>query len=407
MNTKLIPVLMMVFVAPLTVLADNPGPGETFSVRIQDLPQPGVTPPAAMPPRLVPRPDGLTLQVPKGFHVGVFAEGLAHARWMTIAPNGDVLVAEPKVGRITLLRDSTGSGQADISRIFAEGFNRPHGLAVRDGYLYVADIDGLWRLPYVPGQEKAGGPPERLTAPGALGSGTGHWTRNIVFSPKGDKLYLADGSASNLDEIPAPRASIQEFNADGSGQRTFASGLRNAVGVAFRPGTDELWAVVNERDNQGDNLVPDYLTRVQDGGFYGWPYAYLGPHPQPGFADKRPDLVARTIAPDLLFRSHSAPLGLVFYDGSQFPAEYRGDAFVALHGSWNSAHPVGYMVVRVPFKNGQPTGSYQSFLTGFRLTDQAPAEVWGRPVGLTVAKDGSLLVADDVGQVIWRVWYGR
>lgn len=386
--------------------ADTVKPGENFAVGLADLPQPNATPAAALPPRLVKRPDGARLKVPAGFRVTPFAEGLTHARWLTIAPNGDVFLAEPKAGQITVLRDSFGAGKADITSVFASGFDRPHGMAFHDKYLYVADTRGLWRLPYQTGQLTSDAAPERLTPPDALGSGVGHWTRNIVFNPKGDHLYLADGSASNLDEVPPPRASIQEFAADGSQQRTFAFGLRNPVGIAFRPGSDELWTVVNERDNLGDNLVPDYLTRVQENGFYGWPYTYLGHHPQPGLGDKRPDLAAKAIVPDLLFRSHSAPLGLVFYDGTQFPAEYRGDAFVALHGSWNSSHPTGYMVVRVPFKDGKPTGTYQSFLTGFRLTDDAPAEVWGRPVGLAVAKDGALLVADDVGQVIWRVWYG-
>jgi glucose/arabinose dehydrogenase len=386
--------------------AENPKPGETVTIRIEDLPAINATPSIAAPPRVVKRPADAAPAVPPGFHASLFAEGLSHARWLAVAPNGDVFLAEPLVGRITLLRDSTGKGQADFRSVFANGFNQPHGMAFHDNHLYVADVQGLWRLPYTPGQTRADGPLERLTPPDALGDGTGHWTRNIVFSAKGDRIFLADGSASNIAENPPPRATIQEFTADGAHQRTFASGLRNPVGIALRPGTDELWAVVNERDGLGDGLVPDYLVHVQDGGFYGWPYSYLGSHPQPGYADKRPDLVAKAIVPEVLFRSHSAPLGLVFYDGSQFPAEYRGDAFVALHGSWNAAQPTGYMVVRVPFKNGKPTGSYQTFVTGFRLNDGSPAQVWGRPVGLAVAKDGSLLIADDAGQTVWRISYG-
>ena len=387
--------------------AENPGPGEEITVRITDLPLPNATPSIAAPPRVVKRGEGDGLHVPPGFQATLFADGLNHARWLAVAPNGDVFVAESLPGRITLLRDSTGKGRADFMSVFASGFTQPHGMAFHDDHLYVADVQGLWRLPYTPGQTRAEGPLERLTPPGALGEGSGHWTRNIVFNAKGDRIYLTDGSASNIAENAQPRATIQEFAVDGAHQRTFASGLRNPVGIAVRPGTDEVWTVVNERDGLGDGLVPDYLTHVEDGGFYGWPYSYLGNHPQPGFADKRPDLVAKAIVPDLLFRSHSAPLGLVFYDGQQFPADYRGDAFVALHGSWNAARPTGYMVVRVPFKNGKPVGSYQSFATGFRLNDGAPAVVWGRPVGLAVAKDGSLLVADDVGQTVWRVSYGR
>jgi len=381
--------------------------GETITVRLEDLPPPGATPSASLPPRVIKRPDGATLTVPPGFHISVFAQGLTHARWLLTAPNGDVFVAESRKGHITVLRDTTGTGIADFVSVFTTGFDRPHGMAIHDGYFYIADTVGLWRVPYQTGQTSSNAKPERLTPPNAIGDGIGHWTRNIVFAPKGDHLFMAIGSESNLDKTPAPRASIQEFAADGTQQRTFAFGLRNPVGIAFRPGTDELWTVVNERDTLGDGLVPDYLTRVQDNGFYGWPYSYLGNHPQPGFADKRPDLVNQAIVPDLLFRAHSAPLGLVFYDGTQFPSEYQGDAFVALHGSWNSANPTGYAIVRVPFKDGKPTGSYQPFLTGFRVNDDVPAQVWGRPVGLTLAKDGSLLVADDVGGIVWRVSYSK
>ena len=217
---------------------------------------------------------------------------------------------------------------------------------------------------------------------------------------------MAVGSAGNIGEERAPRAPVQVFEADGSNGRTFASGLRNPVGIAHYPGTDHLFVVVNERDGLGDELVPDYLTRVTEGDFFGWPYAYTGRNPQPGYADKRPDLVARSKTPDLLFRSHSAPLGLVFYDDEAFPKDYHGDAFVALHGSWNAAVPRGYMVVRVPFELGRPTGGYEAFATGFRAGGAQRAKVWGRPAGLAVAADGSLLIADDVADVIWRVSYG-
>ncbi|MBY0431320.1 MAG: PQQ-dependent sugar dehydrogenase, partial [Rhodospirillales bacterium] len=245
--------------------------------------------------------------------------------------------------------------------------------------------------------------PERVTPPGALGKDDGHWTRNIVFHPDGSRFYVAVGSRGNIGEEAPPRATIQEFRADGSGQRSFATGLRNPVGIDFRPGTAELWSVVNERDGLGDGLVPDYFTHVREGGFYGWPYAYIGPHPQPDLGGKRPDLVARSIIPDILFRSHSAPLGMTFYRGESFPPDYRDDAFVALHGSWNAAEPRGYMVVRVPFRDSRPAGWYEPFASGFRTGGKDRARVWGRPVGLAVAKDGSLLVADDEGQTIWRI----
>ncbi len=397
--------LAMLVVVP-AARAEDPRPGEDVTIRPADLPAPNATRSASNPPRVVARPSGVGLALPPGFHANLFAEGLGHARWLAVAPNGDVFLAEPQQGKITLLRDG-GNGVATMKTTFASGFDRPHGMAFRPGALYVADSRGVWRLPYSPGQTAAEGVPQPVTPPGALADSAGHWTRNIVFAPQGDRFFVAEGSRANLDEETAPRATVQQFAADGSQQRSFATGLRNPVGIAVRPGSDELWAVVNERDGMGDGLVPDYLTHVVDGGFYGWPYSYLGNHPQPGLADKRPDLVQQAIVPDLLFRAHSAPLGLAFYDGQQFPPEYRGDAFVALHGSWNSAAPTGYMVVRVHFHDGKPAGSYQVFATGFRLGNGSPAEVWGRPVGLAVAKDGSLLVADDVGQTVWRISYGK
>lgn len=384
----------------------EPYPGDGISVRLGDLPAPHATPGVANPPRVVARPAAATLHVPPGFQAQLFAEGLTQARWLAVAPNGDIFVAEPAAGRITLLRDSRGSGRADLATSFAEGFNRPLGMAFRPGFLYVADVDAVWRIAYQPGQTAAAGPRQRVTAPGALGDGGGHWTRSLAFSPDGQRFYVGIGSRANLDEEAPPRATIQEFAVDGSRQRSFATGLRNPVGLAFRPGTDELFAVVNERDGLGDALVPDFLTRVVDGGFYGWPYGWLG-QPQPGLTAPRPDLVSRSRLPDLLLAAHSVPLGLVFYDGGLFPPEYRGSAFIALHGSWNVRRPTGYMVVRVRFVNGRPDTGYQVFATGFRLNDGSPAEVWGRPAGLAVAADGSLLVADDTGQTVWRISYQK
>lgn len=371
--------------------------GERFAVDPAKLPPPGATPSVSNGPRTTMRPPGRVPNVPPGFTASLFADGLEHARELTVAGNGDVYLAEPRAGRVTRLRDADGDGRAELRTTFADGFDHPHGLAVRPDGLWVADLEAVWRLDWTTGAR------ERITPPGALGPGGGHWTRNLAFHPAGDRFYVSIGSRGNLGEEPLPRATIQEFRADGSGQRTFAAGLRNPVGIAVRPGSDELWTVVNERDGLGDGLVPDFLTRVRDGGFYGWPYSYIGSNPQPGFAEKRPDLVAAAIVPDLLFQSHSAPLGLAFYTGTQFPPEYRGDAFVGLHGSWNSGKPVGYMVARVPMKDGRPAGHYESFATGFWAAGEDRAVVWGRPVGIAVAGDGALLVADDVGQVVWRI----
>lgn len=385
--------------------AGDPAPGTRFQVGTEDLPPPFATPSVANPPRQVPAPANATLRAAEGFAVNLFADGLDNPRWMTVAPNGDVFVAESLAGRISLLRDADGDGRAESVWTFAEGFSFPHGLALHRGWLYVADARRVWRLPYDPGLMRGSGRRQPVTAKGALGDSSGHWTRNIVFHPDGTKFYVAIGSRTNIAEEPPPHATVQEFSADGSGQRSFATGLRNPVGIAFHPGTEDLYVVVNERDGLGDGLVPDYLTRLTRGGFYGWPYAYLGPNPQPGFAHLRPDLVAKTITPELLFLSHSAPLGLVFYDGDQFPPEYRGDAFVALHGSWNAAKPLGYIVVRVPFAKGRPKGDYEVFVSGFWIRGEKTAEVWGRPAGLAVARDGSLLVADDIGNKLWRISY--
>ncbi len=305
-----------------------------------------------------------------------------------------------------LLRDADGDGRAELISTFAAGFKRPHGLAFHDGYLYVADVNRVWRLAWRAGETKAQGPAEPVTNAGVFGSAEGHWTRNIVFAPDGKRFFVTVGSASNLGEDPPPRASVQSFAADGSDQRTLATGLRNSVGIAYRPDTNDLYVVVNERDGLGDDLVPDYLTRVREGGFYGWPYAYIGANPQPDFPS-RPNLAAKAIVPDLLFQAHSAPLGLAFYEGRMFPPDYRGDAFVALHGSWNSGQPTGYKIVRVPFKNGKPAGYYENFLTGFWISGRTPAKVWGRPVALAVAADGSLLVSDDASGSIWRISYKK
>lgn len=381
--------------------------GDRFEVRPDSLAPPYDTPGVANGSKAISRPRNATLQVPAGFRANLFADGMQAPRWIAVAENGDVFVSEPMEGRVMLLRDADGDGRAEYINTYLKRRGRPHGLALHDGNLYVANIMGVWAYPYSPSAVAPTGEAVAVTRAGAFGVLGGHWTRNVVFSPDGDRFFVAIGSYGNIGVEPEPRATVQVFDADGGNQRTFAAGLRNPVGIAVYPGSDDVYVVVNERDGLGDELVPDYLTRIQDGDFFGWPYAYIGDNPQPGFAEKRRDLVERTKIPDLLFRSHSAPLGLVFYDSDQFPASYRGDAFVALHGSWNAAKPRGYMVVRVPFKDGRPAGHYEAFATGFWAEGIRRAKVWGRPAGLAVAKDGSLLIADDVGGAIWRVSYSE
>jgi glucose/arabinose dehydrogenase len=377
-------------------------PGQHFDVQPSSLPKPYATPAVENSSQKVARPKAALPQVPKGFVVSLFAGGLSNPRWMAVAPNGDVFLAEPNDNKITLLRDSKGSGHADMRTTFASGFTQPHGLAFHDNFLYVADLKAVWRFPYRDGLTR-GVKRERVTKTPDIGIG-GHYTRDIAFAPDGT-LYLAIGSAENIgDTDPVFRAAVNIVKPDGT-LAQFGTGIRNPVGIAVYPGTGQVFVAVNERDGLGDDLVPDYLTHVQQGAFYGWPWAYIGPNPDPVYGPKRPDMVAKAIVPDLLFQSHSAPTGLAFYDGNQFPADYKGDAFVSLHGSWNSSKPTGYKVVRVHFANGKPAGGYDNFLTGFWDGSTSPAKVWGRPVGLAVAKDGSLLVADDEGNAVWRVSY--
>jgi glucose/arabinose dehydrogenase len=380
-------------------------PGQRFHVRPSDMPRPYATRSAGNPSGRVARTPAMRPQAPAGYRVNLFAEGFDHARWLLAAPSGEVFLAEPNARRVLLLVDVDGDGRAERRYTFAKGLETPHGLALHGDWLYVADLDAVWRYPWKPGRRRPAGPPQRLTPKGALGDSGGHWTRNLAIAPDGKAFFVSIGSEGNLAEEPEPRATVKRFAIDGGAGKVFARGLRNPVGIAFHPGSGALYTVVNERDGLGDGLVPDYLTSVRENGFYGWPYAYIGANPQPGFARLRPDLVKRTIVPEVLFQSHSAPLGLVFAQGGDFPVDWQDDAFVALHGSWNSAVPTGYKVVRVPFENGRPLGWYENFLTGFRVDDRerGRARVWGRPVGLAVAADGSLLIADDAAHVIWRV----
>lgn len=392
---------LLLFLASTTARATDV-PGQGFAILPTSLAKPFATPAVDNTSEIVPRPPGVVPKAPAGFTVSLFAAHTPHARWMTVAPNGDVFLAESDAGKVVVLRPSADGTHARKVSTFATGFERPHGLAIHDGSLYVADVKAIWKLPYSDGSLAAKGEREHVADTTPKG-GVGHFTRDIVFDTHGN-LFLTIGSRDNLAENPLPYASVQKAGAGGR-LTTFASGLRNPVGIAFYPGTDDLYVTVNERDGLGDDLPPDYLTRIRPGDFFGWPYAYTGPHPDPQFGTKRPDLVTRTKTPDVLFHAHSAPLGLVFYEGAQFPAKYRGDAFVALHGSWNSAHPTGYKVVRVHFANGRPENRYENFITGWWDGSTSPARVWGRPVGLAVAKDGSLLIADDAGNAIWRVTY--
>ena len=405
---KKLAVIAMFFVVlgATTVPVASDTPGQRFEIRPQDMPPPYATRSVGNRPSSVDREAGMAPVAPDGFEVTLFADGLDHARWLLVAPTGEVFLAEPRAGKVTLLVDTDGDGRADRRSTFARGHDDPHGLALRDGFLYVADLDGVWRYAWRPGMTRAERRPKRLTPSGAFGDSGGHWTRNIAIAPDGKHFFVAIGSEGNIEVEPEPRATIKRFNIDGTGGKVYASGLRNPVGIMFHPDTGALYTTVNERDGMGDGLVPDYLTDVEEGGFYGWPYAYIGRNPQPGFADKQPDLVARTIVPDVLFESHSAAMAVVFVKSEQFPAAWQGDAIVAFRGSWNSAVPTGYKIVRVPFENGKPQGWYENFVTGFRLDragSRGRAKVWGRPVGLAFAPDGSLFIAVDVDQSVWRL----
>lgn len=369
-------------------------------VRAESLPLPFDTPSSSNPPWVGSRPSNATLRLPPRFHIAVFATGLSNPRNLLLLPNGDVMVAETESGRITILRDADGNGTAERTFTFTKDVNEPFGLALRGPWLYVGDTDAVIRFPYRPGDTSATGSPQRLAS---LPTG-GHSTRNLIFNRDGSKLFVSVGSSSN-DSIEGPsRAAILEFGPEGKPSRTFASGLRNPVGLALNPTTGALWTSVNERDGLGDDLAPDFITEVTDGGFYGFPYVYAGKHEDPRHRGERPDLVARSLVPSVLIQAHSAPLGMVFYDGAMFPSSYRGSAFVALHGSWNRSRRTGYEVIRVDFRGGKAVGGYDDFVAGW-MPDESSGHVWGRPVALLVLRDGSLLIADDGANVIWRVTY--
>ncbi|QSJ18685.1 sorbosone dehydrogenase family protein [Nostoc sp. UHCC 0702] len=397
---------------PKNIIPTQPLSPTPIRINLKNLPAPFATESASKSPEVIGIPQNPVLRVPAGFTVNVFAEGLDAPRWLALTPGGDVLVTETRQNRIRLLRDTNGDGVADSQKTFASranGLNRPFGMAFAGNFFFLGNTDAVLRFPYNQSQNQITGEGEKIAELPAQGYNN-HWTRNVVVSPDRNKLYVSIGSGTNVDEEPLPRASVQVMNLDGSQQQTFASGLRNPVGLDFHPITKELYTTVNERDGIGDDLVPDYFTRIQPGEFYGWPYAYLTPSnldPRQKVNDKskRPDLVARTRTPEVLFQAHSAALGLQFYDGQTFPQKYRNGAFVAFRGSWNRDRGTGYKIVFVPFDNkGRSQGYYEDFLTGFLVNPSVPT-TWGRPVGLLVLPDGSLLLTEEANNRIYRIQY--
>ncbi|TDX01104.1 glucose/arabinose dehydrogenase [Dinghuibacter silviterrae] len=389
-----------------------PALGYGTSVAAQ-LPAPYTTASVHHNSKVVGWPEGMMPRAPEGFTVTKYADHLRNPRWFYVLPNGDVLVSESATNKkrsaddILLLRDTNHDGIPDVREVFMSGLHQPLGMLLLNGWFYVGNTDGVYRYPYKDGQLHIAGDGQKILDLPA-GGYNNHWTRNLIASPDGSKIYVSVGSGSNNAEHGMEhenrRADILVINPDGSGERVFASGIRNPVGMDWAPGTQTLWTAVNERDSLGDDLVPDYFTHVEDGGFYGWPYAYFGPHEDPRLAGQRPDLVARTLVPDVSLGAHTASLGLAFYTAKAFPSKYRGGAFIGQHGSWNRSVFSGYRVVFVPFTGGKP-GIPEDFLTGF-IKDEATSEAYGRPVGVAVLPDGSLLVADDEGNTLWRVVYG-
>ncbi|MDB6021543.1 MAG: glucose/sorbosone dehydrogenase [Pedosphaera sp.] len=386
-------------------------PGVRRMLTVADLPEPYATKSTDNGPHMVPRPPDVMPKAPPGFTVDLLATGLDNPRKIITAPNGDLFVAESGPGRVKILRQGT-DGRVNSTNVFAEHLRQPFGIAFyppgnHPKYVYVANTDSVVRFPYTNGDLTAAGP-EEMIVPDIPGGGRlrggGHWTRDIIFNRSGKRMFVSVGSHSNVndDEMEKNRADILEYKPDGTGFRIYASGIRNPVGIAIDPRTGKLWTSVNERDELGDNLVPDYITHVREKGFYGWPWYYIGNHQDPRQAGKHPELAGKVIVPDVLLQSHSASLCLTFYEATQFPEQYRGNIFAAEHGSWNRLHRTGYKVIWVPLKKGKAVGEYDDFLTGFVT---GSGEVWGRPVGVTVDSQGSLIVVDDGSQSIWRVRY--
>ncbi len=383
----------------------------TYGTNVSDqLPEPNKTSSVDQEGKVIGWPEGKTPLAPEGFSVSKFAGDLQHPRWIYEAPNGDIFVAEADKGsksanRITLFRDEDDDGMPDKQNVFLEDLKSPFGMLILNGYFYVANTDALMRFPYQEGQTSLQAEGEKILDLPA-GGYNNHWTRNLLANEDGSKIYVSVGSASNnaehgMDE-EVRRANILEINPDGSGERVYASGLRNPVGMDWNPTSGDLWTAVNERDELGDNLVPDYITSVEENGFYGWPYAYFGAHVDPRMEGEAPEMVEKAIIPDVALGAHTASLGLAFYDQASFPEKYRNGAFVGQHGSWNRSALNGYRVLFVPFENGKASGQVEDFLTGF-IADLEGKEVYGRPVCITVLSDGSMLVSDDDAGIIWKV----
>jgi glucose/arabinose dehydrogenase len=401
-------------------------PGTIRLIRPQDLPEPGATRSAANVSRVVPRPAGAAPQVPPGFKVELFAEDLSGPRIIRVAPNGDIFVAETRAGRIRVFHGADAASKPTANKVYATGLHQPFGIAFfpsgdNPQWLYVANTDSVVRFPYRSGDLKASAKSETVVA--NLPHGYGHSTRDIVFTPDDKRMLVSVGSAGNdgedLGQPPGgleawaaeqplgaawdyetDRAAVLAFDPDGKKKKLFATGIRNCVGLAVQPGSGTPWCSTNERDGLGDDLVPDYVTSVRENAFYGWPWFYIGSHQDPRHRGARTDLKDKVTTPDVLLQAHSASLGLTFYQGGNFPAEYRGDVFAAEHGSWNRSKRTGYKVIRIRLKDGVPTGEYEDFVTGFVVND---SEVWGRPVGVAVAHDGALLISEDGNGTIWRV----
>jgi glucose/arabinose dehydrogenase len=405
-------------------------PGVRRKITVPDLPAPYSTESSTAPPQITERPAAAALNVPPGFKVEQFVSGLVNPREIRVAPNGDIFIAESGPGRIVVMRAADGAPRPTRLETFAVGLKQPFGIAFwppgpAPRFVYIGNTDSIVRFPYKNGDLKAGGPAQTVVASipgGGHLEGGGHWTRDVVFSPDGARMFVSVGSLTNdaeglrqslesaiqylgihglgsLSGSETHRADVLQFDPNGGHFRIFATGLRNCVGMAINPATGQLWCSTNERDGLGDNLPPDYVTSVRDGGFYGWPWYYIGPHEDPHHRGERTDLKDKVIVPDVLLQAHSASLEMVFYGGQQFPQAYRGDAFAAEHGSWNRSKRTGYKVIRVRMHDGHPTGEYDDFLTGF-VTD---AGVWGRPVGVAVAHDGALLVTEDAHGTVWRI----
>jgi len=366
-------------------------------IAAKKLPPPFHTEAANNRPQVIERPDGARLQVPAGFTIEEFASGFDIPRFMLLGPSGELLLSDSGTsGSVYVMAGAKPANQKKL----LSGLYRPFGMAFWKDYLYVAETNSLKRYRYDKAKMEAG-PGEEIFS--MKGFEKGHWTRAVLFDAKGEKMYLTVGSGSNVDAgEPRERAAILRFNPDGSGKEFFAEGVRNTVSIHWHPGANRLWASVQERDGLGDDLVPDYFTEIKQGAFYGWPYAYIGPNEDPRRKGEKPDLVKKTVVPDLPLQAHVAILDFAFYTGKMFPAKYRNGAFLALHGSWNRSKRVGYSVVFVPFKNGKPSGEPEEFLSGWMLSPDK-REVWGRPVGVLQMADGSLLVTDDGGKKIWRI----